>query len=167
MGVADLRARALTRTENAVLRLSLCLDDALVAELRQAAASYAQARTRREDEPDAGDSLEKAALEVTRLQGLAEDATLALAFRRLDPAGYDQLMHDHSTDGQVDPVRFYPALCRACYLAASSIDGEFLELSWDDLEGRVLSHGDRDQLSTAVLAHNRASSILPTGTRRP
>lgn len=166
MGVADLRARALTRTRDAVLRLSLCLDEALIAELQQASAAYAQARAHGEDDPDV-DSAEVAAIEVARLQDLAEDATIVLTFRRLDPAGYDQLVHDHSTDGQVDPAGFYPALCRACYLSASSIDGEFLELSWDDLEGRVLSHGDRDHLSTAVLTHNRASSILSTGTRRP
>jgi len=101
---------------------------------------------------------------VRAAEDAAADDMLILAWRRLDPDAYDDLLAAHRTDGRLDLVAFYPALAAACWWRAESADGEDVGLSWDDAR-RLLNNADRDAAHVGVLALNRAPATVPFSQR--
>lgn len=185
MALADLRARALSRTADAILRESLCLDDDLAEQVGVVAQQLDELQVKREAtlaamKDNKGDvrlssnpvadidtQIKSLADELEKVRAAADDETIVVVFRRLLPARYEELVQSvRKDDGSVDSAAFSDLLCRECYVRATSVDGEDLELSWDELVTGTLSHGDRDHLFTALLAHNRNSVALPFSPRR-
>lgn len=185
MSLAELRERALTRTEDAVLRESLCLDEDLADQITTLTMRLDQLRERRErvladmkDNPgdrrlatnpvaQVDDDIKACDAELERARAAADDATIVVVFRRLVPTRYEEIIQSCLDDnGQIDSKKALPILCTESYLRATSIDGEDLEFTWTDLVEKVLSHGDRDHLEVAVLNHNRSSVVLPFSPRR-
>ena len=185
MSLADLRERALRRTEDSILRESLCLDEQLAEQITSLAVQLDQLRARREavlaemhDNP--GDrrlaanpvaqvdaEIRARDAELQKARDAADEATIVVVFRRLVPSRYEEIVQASRDDnGQVDTQKALPALCTEAYVRTTSMDGDDLDLTWTDLVEKVLSHGDRDMLETAVLNHNRSSVVLPFSPRR-
>ena len=185
MSLADLRERALRRTEDSILREALCLDEDLAEQITSLAVRIDQLHSRREavlaemkDNPgdrrlssnpvaDVDADIRACDAELQKARDRADEATIVVVFRRLVPTRYEQIIQScRGDDGQVDTQQALPALCSEAYIRTTTIGGEYLELTWPDLVEKVLSHGDRDMLETAVLNHNRSSVVLPFSPRR-
>ena len=185
MSLAELRNRALNRTEDAILRESLCLDEQLADQIATLAVRLDQLRERRESvlaemKDNPGDrrlssnpvaqvdaEIKACDAELQQVRGNADEETIVVVFRRLVPTRYEEIVQSCLDDnGQIDSKKALPILCTESYLRTTSIDGEDLEFTWTDLVEKVLSHGDRDRLEVAVLNHNRSSVVLPFSPRR-
>ncbi len=185
MSLAELRERALNRTEDAILRESLCLDEQLADQITTLAVRLDQLRERRESvlaemKDNPGDrrlssnpvaqvdaEIKACDAELQHVRANADKETIVVVFRRLVPTRYEEIVQSCLDDNsQVDSKKALPILCTESYLRTTSIDGEDLEFTWQDLVEKVLSHGDRDRLEVAVLNHNRSSVVLPFSPRR-
>ena len=190
MSLQQLRARALSRTADAILRRHIVLDDDLdkaatdarqrATDARNRVALYDVDRDRAEtqESPDSRygaeptdarrAALEGAASAAEHAAEAAEQTALAasvhLCFRRIPPDEYQALLFKHvAPDGEkLDLEKFKAALADHCYLRSETSDGEDLDITWQQAQTDMLSHGDREYLQNEVIAHNRQVVIHPS-----
>lgn len=191
LSLQQLRERALTRTQDAVLRRQIVLDDTLEQQVTVAREHAVNARNRvalydkeqqdraeQETGPDnrygavpedtRRAALEEAASDAETAAETAAQAALAasvhLVFKRLPPDEYQALLFQHiAKDGeQLDIEKFKSTLADVCYLRCESSDGEDLGITWQEAQTGMLSHGDREHLQNEVIAHNRQVVIHPS-----
>lgn len=187
----ELKDRLRLRNESSVLKQTIILDEKLSAavELERTRATQLDAKrelllTRMKD-GDGGDirlsgetelttlDLERkaAAIAVEEAEAAAEDVTVVIKFGRLTPDNYDKLLDDNTHDEQFELRDFKRAITLACYRGVESVDGESLEMTWEELTA-TLSSGERDALQEKVVEYNRAAVVLPfsgrnSGRRKP
>jgi hypothetical protein len=183
--LADLRARALQRTQDAILREALCLDDDLAEQIgdlsdRLDQLNRAREKTLSDMKDNKGDTrlasnpvadidtqIRTADAELTKAREAADENTVVLVFRRLAPSAYDKLLADNRNDDDtLDTIAMYNALCSASFIHATTVDGEDLGVTWAELAEQTLNHGDRETVGQRVVLHNRSSVVLPFSPRR-
>lgn len=190
MSLQQLRARALSRTKEAIMRRQIVLDDALDKAATDARQRATDARNRlalydldkeRAEPKDAPDDrygavpvdARRAALEETvsaaeQAVKMAEQDALAvsvhLVFKRIPPDEYQTLLFKHvAEDGEkLNLDTFKKALTELCYLRCESSDREDLDITWQQAQAYILSHGDREFLQNEVVTHNRQVVIHPS-----
>lgn len=190
MSLQQLRARALNRTKDAIMRRQIVLDDALDKAATDARQRAVDARNRvalhdvdreRAEQQEGSDSrygaepvdtrraaLEAAADTAEQAAEAAEQeasaAAVHLLFRRVPPDEYQALLFKHvASDGEkLDLDAFKAALADLCYMRCESSDREDLDISWSQAQTEMLSHGDREYLQNEVVSHNRQVVIHPS-----
>lgn len=190
MSLESLRARALSRNTDAVLRYRVGLDADLEKALDDANDVLAAAKNTlalhkvEQQDPDrqAGPDNRYGAAPVTRA-GLEEAASAAavaaeqaerdalavsvhLLFKRIPPDEYQALIFRHTTGDNFDMQAFPAELAEVCYLRCESDDGENVTLTWQQICTDVVNHGEREALHAAVVTHNREVVIHPSSPPR-
>lgn len=186
MSLQSLREQALARTRSALLRRQVVLDDSLDEAATEARQHATDARNRvalfdvdRERSEPVADryglavvdshrvSLEDAAVAAEKAADEAERAAAAasvhLVFRRISPDEYQRMITRHTKDGETfDMASFSAELADRCYLRCETPDAEDMDISWQQAQDDMLSHGERERLYSEVISHNRQVVIHPS-----
>lgn len=143
-------------------------------------ASLADAKSDAPPTPDIDRMIEKAKQVIELIEDEARDANVVirLNFRRLAPEEYQVNIKGAERAARkaakADPDVAETAvfmrdlgerLLKLCYTGASSLDGDDLNISLDDLSANVLDHADREALHQHSININRAGQIVPFGQR--
>jgi hypothetical protein len=112
---------------------------------------------------DARADYDAAVAELDRVEaGLPPDGTVVVKFRWVKPSLYSAVLAKHQPAGgtALGSTAWYEAfgdeLCELCFLGCETLAGEPVGLTWEELAGQVLNHGEVEQARQLVMSHNRS-----------
>ncbi|QLQ16144.1 MAG: hypothetical protein HZY73_11325 [Micropruina sp.] len=97
---------------------------------------------------------------VADAEASAADEVVVLHFARLAPDAHDEVSTAHARPDGILKPEYYPAVCAAAYVNATTSDGQDLDMDWPQAYA-MLNTGDRDLIFIGVHNLHAQAAVIP------